>query len=447
MLTSTDVIAAIATAQGQAGIGVIRISGPSLQLLAGQVTRKSTPFVPRRAAYTQFFDEAAQVIDEGLLIYFPAPHSFTGEDVIELQGHGGTHVMDLLLRRCLELGARMANPGEFTQRAFLNGKLDLAQAEAVADLICAESDAAAMGAMRSLSGSFSNSVRTIKHSLVQLRMHVEGCIDFSDEAIDFLSQIRVDDQIHTLQHQVRQLLEVARQGLLLRSGSRVVLIGAPNVGKSSLLNALTEEDQALVTAIPGTTRDVIRSQILIHGVCFHLIDTAGIRSTTDVVEQAGIARTWKEIEQADMALVVIDVSCGMTDGDKNLLGQLPPNLQAYVVVNKIDLSAELTSKALPDAAMRVSAVTGEGLPALKQFLLQQVGWKPSSEPVFLARERHLQALRLVEAALSAAREHTHALELMAEELRRAQQALGQILGEFTPDQLLGEIFSSFCIGK
>ena len=448
MVKNTEVIAAIATAHGPAGVGVIRVSGPSLAAMAAQLTRRPASFVPRRATYTQFFNQAAQVVDEGLLIYFPAPHSFTGEDVIELHGHGGIQVTRLLLRCCLERGARLAHPGEFTQRAFFNGKLDLAQAEAVSDLISAESDMAALSAMRSLSGAFSQQVRQLKDALVSLRIHVEGSIDFSDEPIDFSTGISVDRQIAALQQHTRQLLNTAQQGLLLRSGSQVVLIGAPNVGKSSLLNALSEEDHALVTDVPGTTRDVIRSHIDIQGVCFHLIDTAGIRSTTDVVEQAGIARTWKEIQRADMALVVIDVSCGLTEADHSLLRALPSHLSTYVVANKIDLSTRGDQEVgTPLQTIPVSALTGEGLPELKLMLLQQAGWRPTTEPVFLARERHLIALRSVEAALTAARAQETALELQAEELRRAQQALGQILGEFTPDHLLGEIFSAFCIGK
>lgn len=445
METNTDAIAAIATAHGPAGVGVIRVSGPNLRAMAAGLTRQSKPILPRRATYTQFFDSAAHLLDEGLLIYFPAPHSFTGEDVVELQGHGGSQVLRLLLNACLEQGARLAQPGEFTQRAFLNGKLDLAQAEAVSDLISAESELAALGAMRSLSGVFSTQVRTLKDSLVELRMQVEGAIDFSDEPIDWMDSGKAEQRIAALQHNLERILDRAQQGSLLRSGSHVVLIGAPNVGKSSLLNALTEEDHALVTDIPGTTRDVIRSQLFIQGVCFHLIDTAGIRHTADVVEQAGIARTWKEINRADMALVLVDVSRGITDEDARLLQELPKHLPAHLVANKSDLGTR--AHHLPDSAILVSARTGEGLPELKSFLLQQVGWKPASEPVFLARERHLIALREAQIALNAARLNSSTLELMAEELRRAQQAMGKILGEFTSDQLLGEIFSSFCIGK
>ncbi len=445
MDTNTDVIAAIATAHGPAGVGVIRVSGFGLMAMAAQLTRRATPFVPRRATHAHFFDPAGQLIDEGLLIYFPAPHSFTGDDVLELQGHGGVQVMHSLLQSCLEYGARLARPGEFTQRAFLHGKLDLAQVEAVSDLINAESHSAALGAMRSLSGAFSKQVRQLREQLIQLRIHVEGAIDFSDEPIEFLSRESVDQQIAAMQQHVCHILNVARQGVLLRTGSHVVLIGAPNVGKSSLLNALTEEDHALVTDIPGTTRDVVRSHMVIQGVCFHLIDTAGIRSTTDVVEQAGIARTWKEIQRADMALVVVDASCGITQEDLQLLQELPRQLPTHVVINKIDLA--VGAQDVPHTALSVSALTGEGLLELKQFLLQQAGWKPTAEPVFLARERHLIALREANAALSAACEIQHPLELKAEELRRAQQALGKILGEFTSDDLLGEIFSSFCIGK
>jgi len=442
-MENAEVIAAIATAPGRAGIGVVRISGPHLQHLATQLTGKAPP-APRQARFTHFIDSRGEVIDEGLLIYFAAPASFTGEDVLELQGHGGDAVLRLLLGRCLELGARMARPGEFTQRAFFNHKLDLAQAEAVADLISAESAAAVRGAARSLVGVFSRRIAALVQQLIDLRLHVEGSIDFTEEGVAFLEQINPQRGINEMLSVLETLMDSAVQGTLMRSGRQVVLIGAPNVGKSSLLNALAEEDRALVTDIPGTTRDVIQSTILIQGIPFHIVDTAGIRKTGDRVELAGIQRTWAAVERADLALIVTDVVAGLTEEDSALIAQLPDALPRQVVRNKIDLVDAATGA---HQGIGVSAKTGAGLDALKRLLLEQAGWQSQTEPPFLARERHVAALRQARQHLMDALSQLDSVELMAEELRLAQNALAGITGEFSSDDLLGQIFSRFCIGK
>ncbi len=444
-MENAEVIAAIATAPGRAGIGVVRISGPHLQHLATRLTGKAPP-APRQAHFTRFMDSRGEVIDEGLLIYFTAPASFTGEDVLELQGHGGDAVLRLLLGRCLELGARMAQPGEFTQRAFFNHKLDLAQAEAVADLISAESAAAVRGAARSLTGVFSRRVTTLVQQLIELRLHVEGSIDFTEEGVAFLEQVNPRRGINEMLGTLEALVGAAVQGTLMRSGRQVVLIGAPNVGKSSLLNALAEEDRALVTHIPGTTRDVIQSTILIQGIPFHIVDTAGIRETADVVEQAGIQRTWAALAQADLALIVTDVIAGLTEADRALMARLPEALPQQLVRNKIDL-VDAHAMAHQADGIGVSAKTGAGLDALKRLLLEQAGWHGEVEPPFLARERHVAALHQARQHLMDALTHLESVELLAEELRLAQNALAGITGEFSSDDLLGQIFSRFCIGK
>ena len=443
-MENAEIIAAIATAPGRAGIGVVRVSGPDLKTLAVQLTGKNPP-VARQAQWTRFLDAAGEAIDEGLLLYFAAPASFTGEDVLELQAHGGDAVLRLLLGRCLELGARIAQPGEFTQRAYFNHKLDLAQAEAVADLICAESAAAVRGAARSLAGVFSRKVTTLVQQLIDLRLHVEGSIDFTEEGVAFLEQVNPQRSITGMLSTLDALMDSAVQGALMRSGRQVVLIGAPNVGKSSLLNALAEEDRALVTDIPGTTRDVIQSTILIQGIPFHIVDTAGIRDTADTIEQAGIRRTWAAVTHADLALIITDVVSGLTGEDRLLMTRLPADLPRQIVCNKMDL---LDGAAVPwEGTVGVSAKTGAGLEALKQLLLELAGWQNQDEPPFLARERHVDALREGRQHLQRALDLTASVELLAEELRLAQDALGRITGEFSSDDLLGEIFSRFCIGK
>ena len=446
-MASADVIAAIATAPGRSGIGVVRVSGPNLEALAQSLLGKVP--APRHAALCNFLDENEETIDHGIALYFPAPHSYTGEDVLELQGHGGPAVLQLLLRRCLTLGARLAEPGEFTKRAFLNDKLDLAQAESVADLIDASTGEAAKSALRSLQGVFSTEVNALTKSLIELRTLVEATLDFPEEDVGFLEQANAAGKLRAIQVQLEKVLLAARQGSILREGITVVLAGQPNVGKSSLLNRLAGEDVAIVTSVPGTTRDAIRQAIEIEGVPLHVIDTAGLRETKDEVEKMGIARTWAAIEKADAVLLIIDSTQSESREDRKILQRLPGTLPRICVYNKIDLlPAQPKSEAL-DGEIRVylSAKTGAGVDLLCAQLLQIVGWKPTGEGVYMARERHLSALREAGQHLSGALENKAQIELFAEELKLAQQALSRITGEFTTDDLLGEIFSRFCIGK
>ncbi|MDX9886975.1 tRNA uridine-5-carboxymethylaminomethyl(34) synthesis GTPase MnmE [Thauera sp.] len=441
-----DTIAAIATAPGRGGVGVVRVSGASLSAFAVALCGREPK--PRIAHFTRFLDVEERVIDEGILLYFVAPASFTGEDVLELQGHGGPVVMQMLLERCLQLGARLAEPGEFTRRAFLNGKLDLAQAESVADLIEASTAAAARSAVRSLSGRFSEEVHRIVDALIDLRMLVEATLDFPEEEIDFLESARALPRLDGIRAQVEELLDRARQGALLRSGLNVVLVGEPNVGKSSLLNQLAGEDRAIVTEIAGTTRDALRETIQIEGIPLHIIDTAGLRETVDTVERIGIERTWREIERADVILRLVDAVQGeSSDGDIDR--RLPPAVPRITVVNKIDLVglAAGRTEAVGRIRLQVSARSGEGVELVRQELLRIAGWHAHGEDVILARERHLAALRKALAHVLEAGGQLGALELFAEELRLAQEQLDEITGEFTADELLGVIFSRFCIGK
>ena len=443
---SPDTIAAIATAPGRGGVGVVRVSGASLGAFAFELCGREPK--PRTARFTRFLDSEERVIDEGILLYFSAPASFTGEDVLELQGHGGPVVMQMLLERCLQLGARLAEPGEFTRRAFLNGKLDLAQAESVADLIEASTAAAARSAVRSLSGRFSEEVHRIVDALIDLRMLVEATLDFPEEEIDFLESARALPRLDAIRAQVEELLDRARQGALLRSGLNVVLVGEPNVGKSSLLNQLAGEDRAIVTEIAGTTRDALRETIQIEGIPLHIIDTAGLRETVDTVERIGIERTWREIERADVILRLVDAVQG-EPSDDDIDRRLPPSVQRITVVNKIDLVglAAGRSEVAGRIRLQVSARSGEGVELVRQALLRIAGWHAHGEDVILARERHLTALRKALAHVIEAGGQLGALELFAEELRLAQEQLGEITGEFTADELLGVIFSRFCIGK
>lgn len=443
-----DTIAAIATATGRGGIGVVRVSGKNLQPLIEGIFGK-VALRPRVATFSNFLGSNDEIIDQGILLFFPAPHSFTGEEVIELQGHGGAVVMQLLLQRCIELGARLAEPGEFTRRAYLNDKIDLAQAESIADLIDAASIEAAKSAMRSLTGGFSLAVNILVEQLVELRMLVESTLDFPDEDIDFLSNADAFGMLANLELQLAKVFESARQGNLLREGIHVVLIGQPNVGKSSLLNRLAGEDVAIVTPIAGTTRDAIRQHIEIEGVSLHIIDTAGLRATHDEVEKIGIERTWVEVANANVAVLLIDATQGATSDDQEITDKLPSTLPLVRIFNKIDLHEEIPRiETHPRGAdIYLSAKTGQGLNLLREHLLGVIGWKHTGESVFLARERHLQALRKAQAHLGRARVNAHQPELMAEDLRVAQEALSTITGEFTSDDLLGEIFSRFCIGK
>lgn len=445
--TSTDTIAAIATAPGSGGIGVVRVSGPASAAIAKGILGDCPP--PRHAAYLGFKEADGSLIDRGIAIYYQNPNSYTGEDVLELQAHGGPALMQLLLQRCLALGARQAQPGEFTRRAYLNDKLDLAQAEAVADVINASTAEAARSAMRSLSGEFSNRIHTLLERLIDLRMYVEACLDFPEEEIDFITQGHVKEKLEDIHGELLKVFSEARQGNLLREGIQVVLIGQPNVGKSSLINQLAGEEVAIVTPIAGTTRDTIKSAIQINGVPLHVIDTAGLRETEDEVEKFGIARTWRALENANIALLLIDAAHGITEKEKSILKRLPAFLPKIHVHNKIDLSQEQPKLQEADGEVHIhlSAKTGTGVDLLRKELLRQAGYQSTSEGVFMARTRHLEALKQVNQHLEHASQMLGQSELLAEELRLAQEALNSITGEFTPDDLLGEIFSRFCIGK
>ena len=470
-------IVAIATAPGRGAVGIVRISGrniaPVVQALCGRA------LVPRQATYLPFCDAGNQPIDQGLAIFFPAPHSYTGEDVLEMQAHGGPVVLQLLLARCLEAGAaldlatgqpalahlRVAEPGEFTERAFLNDKIDLAQAEAIADLIDASTETAARSAARSMSGEFSQAVHTLLDQLVHLRMLVEATLDFPEEDIDFLQQADAQGQLLRLQQTLAGVLARATQGAILREGIKVVIAGQPNVGKSSLLNALAGAELAIVTPIAGTTRDKVSQLIQIEGVPLHVVDTAGLRDSNDEVEKIGIERAWREIENADAVLFLHDlVRQERSEQGKDamnyiaedaavaraLASKLPKNTPVISVWNKCDMAG---APVQPQAreGLFISAKTGAGLPLLRARLLQLVGWQSAPEGVFMARERHVNALRKVEHQLLRAHEQLHALQpaldLLAEDLRQAQLHLSTITGAFSADDLLGEIFSKFCIGK
>ncbi len=460
MIFASDTIAAIATPPGRGGIGVIRISGAEVpDVVAGLLDRVPAP---RVATVATFRGGNGEALDQGLAILFPAPRSYTGEDVLELHGHGGPAVLRLVLSRCLELGARMAEPGEFTKRAFLNGKLDLAQAEGVADLIDAATATAARAAARSLSGAFSREIHALVNELTELRMLTEATLDFPDEDIDFLRAADAHGKLAAIRGQVAKVLECARQGALLREGLTGVLVGAPNVGKSSLLNQLAGDEIAIVTPIAGTTRDAVPSAMEIHGIPLTVIDTAGLRATDDPIETLGIERTWAAVRGADLALVLVDArddAADALDAAAAILAQLPTTLARIVIHNKIDL-AGLAPKAemreVPGAADRhrhvfLSAKTGAGVDLLRQEILAHAGAHGDMEGTYLARARHLDALRGGQQRLAAAAQHLAVaqppLELFAEELRAAQQALSSITGEVTAEDLLGVIFARFCIGK
>ena len=470
-------IVAIATAPGRGAVGLVRVSGQKIAPLIHAICGRA--LVPRQATYLPFQDAQGQVIDQGLAIYFPAPHSYTGEDVLELQAHGGPVVLQLLLARCLEAGAeinpatgqpglpqlRVAQPGEFTERAFLNDKIDLAQAEAIADLIDASTETAARSAARSMSGEFSQAVNMLLEQLIHLRMLVEATLDFPEEDIDFLQQADASGQLLRLQSTLASVMQRATQGAILREGIKVVIAGQPNAGKSSLLNALAGAELAIVTPIAGTTRDKVSQLIQIEGVPLHVVDTAGLREALDEVEKIGVARAWAEIESADAVLFLHDLTRqDMADrsqdainyiaDDDRIAGVLRQKLSKTTAIidvwNKSD-SASPTALSQVSGGVLISAKTGAGLPALRHQLLQVVGWQAAPEGVFMARERHVRALHRVEAELATAAAQLGAvrpaLDLLAEDLRQAQLHLSAITGAFTADDLLGEIFSSFCIGK
>ena len=447
MNPAQDTIAAIASAPGAAGVGVLRVSGPAVPGIARALLGR--PPEPRHAHFAAFRDGAGELIDRGLLLYFPAPASYTGEHVLELQGHGNTVLLDALLRRTCELGARLARPGEFTERAFLNGKLDLAQAEAVADLIAAGSQAGARAALRSMEGVFSRKVEDLLQALIALRVHIEAAIDFPEEEIDFLADPAIARQLQSLRAQLADLLRETQRGVRLTDGLRIAIIGRPNAGKSSLLNALAGSDRAIVTDIAGTTRDVLREQLAIDGVSLELADTAGLRDTDDPVEREGVRRARQELTRADVALLVTDVA-GAED-DQRLFAGVQAQIERIVLVNKIDLDRRPAHSEHRDGAwwLWASVRTGDGLDQLRAHLKQLAG-AGSGEGAFSARRRHVLALERVAEYLDRTADvlrDIHAGELAAEELRHAQHALGEITGTYSSDDLLGAIFSSFCIGK
>ena len=450
MLNGSNTIAAISTAPGAGGIGVVRISGP-LALDIGQKISGAI-LLPRVANFHNFKNLNGTLIDQGLILFFSAPHSFTGEDIIELQCHGGTVVTQSILNFCLKNGAKLAEPGDFTKRAYLNNKIDLAQAESVADLINASTEEAALGAVNSLSGKFSLEINNLLKNLIELRMYVEACLDFPEEDIDFISEGNVTDKLQHLSETMMHIMQAASQGQLLRDGISLVLVGQPNVGKSSLLNQLSGEDKAIVTDIPGTTRDAITSDINLNGIPLNIIDTAGLRETDDPIEKFGIEKTWSSLEKGHVALFLVEASKGITDYEQSILGRLPKDIKQIWIFNKIDL---LNGKAKlqqlnNDQIVYMSAKTGEGLDLLKQAILNEVGFKENSEGSenkLIARKRHLEALERVHHSLQNAQLNIASAELVAEELAIAQKYLSSITGEFSSDDLLGEIFSQFCIGK
>lgn len=444
MATRNDPIAAIATAPGRGGIGVVRISGESIEQFISAITGKA--LIARHATFSRFLDAEGGLLDEGIALYFPAPHSYTGEQVLELQGHGGPLVMQGVLERCLELGARLAEPGEFSRRAFLNGKLDLVQAEAVADLIDAGSREAARSALRSLNGEFSRRINTVKDALIHLRMLVEATLDFPEEDVDFLRQSDAWGQLDTIMVSLDAVLAGARQGALLREGLNVVLIGQPNVGKSSLLNRLAGYDAAIVTEIAGTTRDTVREAIQIQGVPLHIIDTAGLRESDDPVEKLGMQRTWAAVEKADVAVLLVDAQHGVGEREAEMLARVG-EIPVLTVHNKIDLAGDSARISEEGMELWISARTGVGIDLLESRLLQLAGWQSGGESTFIARTRHVAALRRARGHLESAAAAGVQLEFLAEELRLAQEALSEITGEFSADDLLGVIFGQFCIGK
>ena len=434
--SSRDTIAAVATPPGRGGIGVVRISGPQAPQIAERLIGSVPP--ARVATLARFRDASGAAVDEGIALFFPAPHSYTGEAVLELHGHGGPVVMGMLLAACLDAGARLAEPGEFTRRAFLEGRLDLAQAEAVADLIDASSQEAARSALRSLSGEFSAAIDALRTQLVELRALTEAQLDFPEEELDGLHREDAAKRLASVQAALDNVLARSRQGSLLRSGVHVVIAGPPNVGKSSLLNRLAGEERAIVTPIPGTTRDALRETIHIDGVAIVLVDTAGLRESKDELESLGIARTRVELERADIVLAVHDATAGSTPQP------LATGVERIEVYNKVDLRRGFVP---PSGAIAISAKTGHGMADLREAIVRAAGWSSTGESVFLARERHLRALAAAKEHLTGAAGEKERWELFAEELRLAQEALSAITGGFTADDLLGEIFGRFCIGK
>ena len=447
MRAPPDIIAAIGTAHGRAAIGIVRVSGANLRPFIAKIVERDVP--PRAAVKTAFVDSGGAAIDEGLALFFPAPSSYTGEDVFELQGHGGPIVQRLLLERCVELGARLAEPGEFTKRAFLNGKLDLAQAESVIDLIDAATSQAARSAVRSLQGEFSARINVAAAALTELRAHTEAVLDFPEEDIEPADREGIAQRLRSVTEEVQRILDAARQGSLLRDGLQVVLAGAPNVGKSSLLNQLSGADRAIVTDVPGTTRDLIREVIDIEGVPIQVIDTAGLRECVDPVERIGVDRARAAIDNADVVIALYDAAlpCPLSEADP--LRGAAAGVPRLNVMNKIDLSghAPTVERGSSGAMLWISAKTGAGVDLLRREICRVAGWEGHAEGTYLARERHLSALRAAREHLTRAAEEAGRLEFFAEELRLAHTAVMVITGTFSVEDLLGEIFSRFCIGK
>lgn len=456
---NNDNIVAIATAHGYSGVGIIRISGHDLAPILAKLTQLQN-ITPRKTYYSDFFDKDGALIDSGIIIYFKTPNSFTGEDVIEIQGHGSPIVLHMLLKHAVELGCRMAEPGEFSRRAYLNGKIDLLQAESIIDLIHAESESSARGALKSLKGTFSKHIHDINQQLIDLRMFVEASLDFPEEDIEFIANAKIKDKLTLLQTDIKKLLANTKQGVLLNNGANIVIIGRPNVGKSSLLNRLANEEIAIVTDIAGTTRDIVKEKIIINGIAFNIIDTAGIRDTTDKVEQIGIERAISSLKIAEMCLVILDSTIGITPADEEILKKIPNNVPRLYVHNKIDListdssvtkdasgiQTEITQHKL-EKHIHISAKKDIGIDNLRTAILQSVGFDNNNHDIFIARQRHLDRVTNCVNHIDAAFINWHNLELLAEELRYAHNNLSEITGEFSSDDLLGEIFSRFCIGK
>lgn len=444
-----DNIAAIATANGYAGIGIIRISGKHALSITKKIIGTDRVITPRQASYCDFLNQNGEIIDSGLVIYFKAPHSFTGEDVVELHGHGSPVALNMLLQECLGLGCRLADAGEFSRRAFLNNKIDLIQAESIIDLIQAESEAGVKSALKSLKGQFSEHIQAINQQLIDLRMFVEATLDFPEEDIEFIANAKIHAKLKSLQQEIHLLLNSTKQGVLLNNGANIVIVGRPNVGKSSLLNALANEDIAIVTTIAGTTRDIVKEKIIINGIAFNIIDTAGIRDTQDIVEQIGIERALAATQNAEICLVLMDDSIGITADDKKILNQLPANIKQIFVHNKIDLTQK-TEKVESHAEIHhvfISAKHKLGINLLRNTILDLIGFDSNNHDIFIARTRHLNNMRRAIGYIDTAFNNWNNLEILAEELRYAHNELTQITGEFSSDDLLGEIFSKFCIGK
>ena len=450
MLSDRNTIAAISTAQGQGGIGIVRLSGNDALKIAKKIC--SGTITPRHVGFHNFQDESQETLDQGIVLYFSNPHSFTGEDVIEFQGHGGQAVLESILSLCIKYGAKLAEPGEFTKRAYLNNKIDLTQAESVIDVINATTLQAVKSASYSLTGKFSSKINSLLEKIISLRVYVEACIDFPEEEIDFLEQGNVIEKLHNIIAEIDAILDVAKQSELLKNGINLVLIGQPNVGKSTLLNALSGTEKAIVTKIPGTTRDLITSQISIKGIPINVIDTAGLRETEDEVEQLGINKTWEAIQTAHVAVLLVDITKGSGDYEEFILNKLPKGIKKLRLFNKIDLVARKASveNNNNEIIIYLSAKLENGIDLLKNTLIERVSdnfHQDSEQSMILARSRHIYALNNVRQSVTKALINKESSELLAEELTQAQHELSAITGEFTNDDLLGKIFSSFCIGK